>query len=69
MRSVKRATIRDVATAAGVSIATASKALNDTGRIGAETRARVKRVAADIGFRPNALARGLLASAASPSAC
>ena len=61
MRSVKRATIRDVATAAGVSIATASKALNDTGRIGAETRARVKRVAAAIAFRPNALARGLLA--------
>ncbi len=56
----KRITIHDVAAAAGVSISTASKALNNNGRMGAETRERVKRVASDIGFRPNALARGLL---------
>lgn len=56
----ERITIRDVAAEAGVSISTASKALNDTGRMGEETRERVKRVAAGIGFRPNALARGLL---------
>ena len=62
-RAGRRVTIHDVASAAGVSIATASKALNDTGRVGAETRARVKRVAAEIGFRPNALARGLLSEA------
>ncbi len=55
-----RITIHDVAAAAGVSISTASKALNDTGRMSAETRERVKRVAGDVGFRPNALARGLL---------
>ncbi|GGA87635.1 alanine racemase [Brucella endophytica] len=55
-----RITIHDVAEAAGVSISTASKALNNTGRIGGETRERVKRIAAEIGFRPNALARGLL---------
>ncbi|MDM9619554.1 LacI family DNA-binding transcriptional regulator [Rhizobium sp. S96] len=55
-----RTTIHDVAAAAGVSISTASKALNDTGRMSAETRERVKRVAGDVGFRPNALARGLL---------
>lgn len=58
--SKKRTTIHDVAAAAGVSISTASKALNNTGRMGDETRERVKRVASDIGFRPNALARGLL---------
>jgi LacI family transcriptional regulator len=58
--SARRVTIRDVASAAGVSIATASKALNDTGRMADETRARVKRVASEVGFRPNALARGLL---------
>ncbi len=56
----KRITIHDVAGAAGVSISTASKALNNTGRMGDETRERVKRVASEIGFRPNALARGLL---------
>ena len=58
--SRKRITIHDVAAAAGVSISTASKALNNNGRMGDETRERVKRVASDIGFRPNALARGLL---------
>ena len=55
-----RQTIRDLAVLAGVSISTASKALNDTGRMGEETRQRVKRVAREIGFRPNALAQGLL---------
>lgn len=57
-----RVTIHDVAEAAGVSISTASKALNDTGRMGPETRERVKRAAAAIGFRPNVLARGLLSN-------
>jgi LacI family transcriptional regulator len=55
-----RVTIRDLAQAAGVSVSTVSKALNDTGRMGAETRARIKRISGEIGFRPNALARGLL---------
>jgi LacI family transcriptional regulator len=55
-----RITIHDVAAAAGVSISTASKALNNNGRMGEQTRERVKRVATEIGFRPNALARGLL---------
>jgi LacI family transcriptional regulator len=55
-----RRTIHDVANAAGVSISTASNALNGTGRTNAETRERVRRVAEEIGFRPNALARGLL---------
>lgn len=54
-------TIREVAAEAGVSIATASKALNDTGRMTEETRERVKAVAARLGFRPNGLAKGLLA--------
>jgi LacI family transcriptional regulator len=49
-----------LAAAAGVSISTASKALNNTGRMGDETRERVKRIAIEIGFRPNAMARGLL---------
>jgi LacI family transcriptional regulator len=56
----KRITIHDLAAAAGVSISTASKALNNTGRMGDETRERVKRIAIEIGFRPNAMARGLL---------
>lgn len=40
-----RATIKDVAFAAGVSISTASKALNERGRMAAETRERIQSVA------------------------
>ena len=55
-----RVTIHLVAAVAGVSISTASKALNGSGRMSPETRERVKRVAQEVGFRPNALARGLI---------
>jgi LacI family transcriptional regulator len=53
-------TLRDVAEAAGVSVATASKALNDQGRMTAETRTRVQAIARELGFRPNSLAQSLL---------
>jgi len=43
-----RITIHDVAAAAGVSISTASKALNETGRMSVETRERVKRIAGEV---------------------
>src|SRR6185437_4615969 len=57
----RRATIRDVAARAGVSIGTASKALNGQGKLRAETRDRVAAAARELGFAPNVLARGLLA--------
>jgi LacI family transcriptional regulator len=60
LSGLPRIRIYDVAQAAGVSVATASKALNDTGRMTGETRERVKRAAAELGFRPNAMARGLI---------
>lgn len=56
----KPATIRDVAALAGVSVGTASKALNDRGKLRADTRAQVLAAARELGFRPNTLARGLL---------
>jgi LacI family transcriptional regulator len=52
-------TIRDVAKAAGVSIGTVSKALNKTGTIAPETRARVIEAAQKLHFRPNTLAKSL----------
>lgn len=52
-------TLRDVARRAGVSIATASKALNASGRLSAETRARVLEVARALHYRPNDLAHSL----------
>jgi DNA-binding LacI/PurR family transcriptional regulator len=51
--------IKDVAAAAGVSITTVSHALNGKGRLTAETRQRVRDVAARMGYQPSALARGL----------
>ncbi len=53
-------TIHDVARVAGVSISTVSKVLNDQGRLRPETRARVREVAEQLGFRPNDLAQSLL---------
>jgi LacI family transcriptional regulator len=57
----RRVTIRDVAAQAGVSIGTASKALNGQGKLRAETRDRVAAAARALGFSPNVLARALLA--------
>lgn len=58
-KSVKRATIKDVALRAGVSTTTVSHALNDKGSIASETKERIKQAAAAIGYRPNDVARGL----------
>jgi LacI family transcriptional regulator len=52
-------TIRDVAAQAGVSVGTASKALNNQGRISTETRSAVLRAAEELRFSPNALIRSL----------
>ena len=52
-------TIRDVAKHAGVSVTTASYALNDTGNISGATRARVREAAAALNYHPNAFAQNL----------
>ena len=58
--SARPPTIRDVARAAGVSVGTASKALNDRGRLRPETRERVRAEAERLEFRPNDLIKSLL---------
>ncbi|GAA1949311.1 LacI family DNA-binding transcriptional regulator [Agromyces allii] len=60
MRS-KRVTMKDVSVAAGVSQATVSFVLNDkpTETISPETRERVRRAAAELGYVPNGSARAL----------
>jgi predicted NBD/HSP70 family sugar kinase/plasmid maintenance system antidote protein VapI len=50
-------TLRDVAILAGVSTATVSHVVNNTRRITPETRARVERAIAQIGFTPNPVGR------------
>src|SRR5438105_5396972 len=54
-----RATIRDIASAAGVSIATVSRVLNDRPDVAPDTRDAVLRVVRDYGFSTNRSARGL----------
>ena len=55
----KRATIKDVAALAGVSAATVSRALDDRPEISSETKERVRSACAQLGYVPNAAARGL----------
>ncbi|MFF7791207.1 substrate-binding domain-containing protein [Streptomyces sp. NPDC007991] len=54
-----RAKLADVATLAGVSVGTASKALNGGGRMRPETRHRVLAAAEALDFRPNQHAQSL----------
>ena len=53
------ATIYDVAGKAQVSLATVSRVLNNPEKVNVETRERVLRVIKELGYRPNAIARGL----------
>jgi LacI family transcriptional regulator len=54
-------TLKDVAHLAGVSVATASKALNGRGEVHPDTRNRVVEAARKVSFTPNTLAQGLIA--------
>jgi LacI family transcriptional regulator len=54
-------TLVDVARLAGVSLKTASRALNDSPELRPETGARVREAMARLGYQPNELARGLKA--------
>lgn len=53
-------TIKTIAKAAGVSPAAVSKALNGYPDIGEETRVRITRIASELGYTPNAIARNLV---------
>ena len=52
--------LRDIAQAAGVTIATASRSLNGSYGVNPNTRKRVLEVASRLHYRPNRLARGLV---------
>ena len=55
----KKITIRDVAQAAGVSISTVHQALNDKPGVSEATREHIRKIADDLGYRPNKMASGL----------
>lgn len=52
-------TLQEVADAAGVSVATASRALSGKNRVAADTVAKVRAVAAELGYRVDPIARAL----------
>ncbi|MFC4170194.1 LacI family DNA-binding transcriptional regulator [Teichococcus aestuarii] len=55
-----RITIKDLARGLGMSVATVARAFHPGGAIAAETRALVLRRAEELGYHPNALARGMI---------
>src|SRR4029453_3821468 len=55
----ERSILRDVAQAAGVSLRTASRVLNDDPRVAAATRERVQGVMKDLRYVPDLMARSL----------
>jgi LacI family repressor for deo operon, udp, cdd, tsx, nupC, and nupG len=55
-----RVSIKDIAKAAGVSHSTVSRALSDSPLISAETKARIQRLAQEMGYSPDAIARSLV---------
>lgn len=59
MTQGKRVTIRDVAIKSGHAVSTVSNALADKRHVSEETKEHVKKVAAELGYRPSTLARAL----------
>jgi len=55
-----RVSIKDIAEAAGVSHSTVSRALSDSPLVKAETKVRIQRLAKDMGYTPDAIARSLV---------
>ncbi len=51
--------LKDIAKACGVSVATVSKAINDHSDISRETKERIRETANQMGYRPNAAAQAL----------
>ena len=55
----RRVTLKEVAARAGVSYQTVSKVLNKTVQVSPETEERIYAAVADLGYRPNLIARSL----------
>lgn len=55
----KKITIKDIAREAGVSVTTVSRVLNNTGRIGIQTREKIEKVINEFGYYPNSAAQSM----------
>ncbi len=60
MSSGKVVTLRDVAEKAGVSVMTVSRVLRNQRNISTETKEKVNRIAAELGYRPNPMVSALM---------
>ena len=60
MNTNKRATIKEVARAAGVSTQTVSRVINNRPDVSPETRGRIQQVIEELDYQPSALARSLI---------
>ena len=60
VQRIARATIKEVASVAGVSTQTVSRVINDRPDVSPETRKRVQNIIDDLGYQPSALARSLI---------
>ncbi len=60
MNMNKRATIKEVARASGVSTQTVSRVLNDRPDVAPETRERIRQIIEELDYHPSALARSLI---------
>jgi LacI family transcriptional regulator len=58
---VDKSILRDVAAAAGVSLRTASRVLNEDPKVAVDTRARVQQMMRDLNYTPDSMARSLRA--------
>lgn len=52
-------TLKDIAAMAGVSAGTVDRALHDRGRVNPLVAERIKKIAKELGYRPNQIAKGL----------
>jgi len=59
-QKIARATIKEVASVAGVSTQTISRVINERPDVSPETRKRVQEIIKQLGYRPSALARSLI---------
>lgn len=59
-KNTKRSTLKDIASRVGVSPRAVSSALNGTGRVSQATQEKIRQVAKELNYRPNAAARSLV---------
>jgi DNA-binding LacI/PurR family transcriptional regulator len=58
----KRVTIKDIAKKAGVNHSTVSRVINENPAISEKTKKKILKIMADLNYRPNLIARGLVKS-------